>query len=99
MVTINSIDWYTAYTDINHKPDEIDTTSSHHVVYLRKDFEVIESTDPETQEVTKQWKYQEKVMTKSEYAIATNAAELTTMRHDSAVIDAYTLELIEGGII
>ena len=96
---MSKIDWVDAYCDYATKPATIDTTSSPTTVYMRKDYEVVESTDPETNEVRKQWKYKEKTMTQDEYALAVATSEMTTLRHDADVIDAYTLELLEEGVI
>ena len=93
------VEWIVAYSDYENKPEVVDTKSSPTTVYLRKDIEEYTTTDPETKEERRGWKYLEKTMTQQEYALAVNTAEMTQLRHDSDVIDEYTMSLIEEGII
>ena len=93
-------DWKYAYCDGEHMPKALDTTSSEVYVYERKDFEKI--TVPATgegEEETTQWKYLERSYTKEEYDQITATAEKVQFKHENDIIDEYTAELIEEGII
>ena len=50
------------------KPQEVDKESSHTTVYLRRNIEQITKTD-EDGNTYKAWQYEERTMTKSDYAI------------------------------
>lgn len=96
-------EWREAYSGIEPKPEAIDTTSSPTTVYLRKDFEEVDvpsaGMEEEGSEPTKQWKYQERTCTPEEYAIATLSAEQIQLRHEGDIIDEYTMELMEEGLL
>lgn len=93
-------DWRVVYSDYNNKPATVDTTSSESVVYLRKNIEEVEVTDPmHEDEPRKQWKYLERTCTHEEYDTALLSSELVELKHDSDVIDNYTMSLIEEGLL
>lgn len=93
-------DWRIAYSDYNNKPAVIDTTMSPTTVYIRKDIEEIDVTDPMNEgETHKQWKYLERTCTHEEYAVAQLSSEMIQLKHDTEVIDSYTTSLIEEGLL
>lgn len=97
-------EWHEAYTDINHKPEAVDTTSSPTTVYLRKDFEEVEMPndtmgEEEPTGPKKQWKYLERTCSHEEYNTASLSTEMIVLRRESEIIDEYTEELMEGGLL
>ena len=95
------------------KPEEVDRTSSPSTVYLRKNIEQVtrevEGSDGKIQTVT-EWQYDEKEMTVKEYenmalmksVVEENTSgivESVTQFQKDAVIDEYTQQLIEEGLI
>lgn len=95
------------------RPEEIDRTSSPSTVYLRKNIEQVEKevegADGKMQTVT-EWQYDEKEMTVEEYenmalmksVVEENTSgivESVTQFQKDAVIDEYTAQLIEEGLI
>ena len=95
------------------RPEEIDRTSSPSTVYLRKNIEQVEKevegADGKMQTVT-EWQYDEKEMTVEEYenmalmksVVEENTSgivESVTQFQKDAVIDEYTQQLIEEGLI
>ena len=95
------------------KPEEVDRTSSPSTVYLRKNIEQVtrevEGSDGKMQTVT-EWQYDEKEMTVKEYenmalmksVVEENTSgivESVTQFQKDAVIDEYTQQLIEEGLI
>ena len=95
------------------RPDEIDRTSSPSTVYLRKNIEQVEKevegTDGEKTTVT-EWQYDEREMTVEEYENmalmksvveerTTGIVESVTQFQKDTVIDEYTQQLIEEGLI
>ena len=96
-----------------HDRLEIDRTSSPSTVYLRKNIEQVEKevegADGKMQTVT-EWQYDEKEMTVEEYenmalmkyVVEENTSgivESVTQFQKDAVIDEYTAQLIEEGLI
>lgn len=95
------------------KPEEVDRTSSPSTVYLRKNIEQVtrevDGSDGKIQTVT-EWQYDEKEMTVEEYenmalmksVVEENTSgivESVTQFQKDAVIDEYTQQLIEEGLI
>lgn len=95
------------------RPDEIDRTSSPSTVYLRKNIEQVEKevegADGEKTTVT-EWQYDEREMTVEEYEnmalmksvveeSTTGIVESVTQFQKDTVIDEYTQQLIEEGLI
>lgn len=71
-------------------------------MYLRKNIEQIEVEDPTTKEKVTMWQYDERQMTPAEYTqyqMIQESTETITAFQEQAVIDAYTEELIAGGVI
>lgn len=71
-------------------------------VYLRKDIEQVEVEDLTTGEKVTMWQYKERQMTPAEYTqyqMIRESTETITAFQEQAVIDAYTEELILGGVI
>ena len=106
-------DWKTVAGTQQEKPEEIDKTSSPLTVYLRKNIKQvqrqIEGTDGEARIVT-EWQYEEREMTVEEYenmalmksVVEENTSgivESVTQFQKDAVIDEYTQQLIEEGLI
>lgn len=106
-------DWKTVTGTQPERPEEIDKTSSPLTVYLRKNIKQvereIEGSVGESQTVT-EWQYEEREMTVEEYenmalmksVVEENASgivESVTQFQKDAVIDEYTQQLIEEGLI
>ena len=106
-------DWKKVTGTQPDKPEEVDRTSSPSTVYLRKNIEQVtrevEGSDGKMQTVT-EWQYDEKEMTVKEYdrltlmqeVVASNTTgivESVTQFQKDAVIDEYTQQLIEEGLI
>ena len=106
-------DWKKVTGTQPDKPEEVDRTSSPSTVYLRKNIEQVtrevEGSDGKIQTVT-EWQYDEKEMTVKEYenmalmksAVEENTSgivESVTQFQKDAVIDEYTQQLIEEGLI
>ena len=106
-------DWHKVTGTQEERPEEIDRTSSPMVVYLRRNIEQletqVESASGGTQTV-KEWQYEEKEMTVNEYenmllmqqAVTENTSEIVesvTQFQKETVIDEYTQQLIEEGLI
>lgn len=104
-------DWKKVTGTQPDKPEEVDRTSSPSTVYLRKNIEQVtrevEGNDGET--VT-EWQYDEREMTVEEYenmalmksVVEENTSgivESVTQFQKDAVIDEYTQQLIEEGLI
>ena len=104
-------DWKKVKGTQPDKPEEVDRTSSPSTVYLRKNIEQVtrevEGNDGET--VT-EWQYDEREMTVEEYenmalmksVVEENTSgivESVTQFQKDAVIDEYTQQLIEEGLI
>ena len=93
------------------KPEEIDRTSSPLTVYLRKNIEqVTREVEGSNGEMATEWQYDEKEMTVEEYEnmalmktiVEENTSgivESVTQFQRDAVIDEYTQQLIEEGLI
>lgn len=95
-------DWTQVQGTQPEKPLEVDTCSSTSTVYLRKNIEQIEVEDPTTKEKVTMWQYDERQMTPAEYTqyqMIQESTETITAFQEQAVIDAYTEELIAGGVI
>lgn len=83
---------------------EVDTTSSRNTVYLRRNIRQIDVVDNTGDEETtvKMWEYEERQMTPAEYiqySMIQESTETITAFQEQSVIDRYTEELIEGGLI
>ena len=106
-------DWKKVTGTQPDKPEEVDRTSSQSTVYLRKNIEQVtrevEGSDGKMQTVT-EWQYDEKEMTVKEYenmaliksVVEENTSgivESVTQFQKDTVIDEYTQQLIEEGLI
>ena len=106
-------DWKKVTGTQPERPEEIDRTSSPSTVYLRKNIEQVEKevegADGKIQTVT-EWQYDEKEMTVEEYenmalmksVVEENTSgivESVTQFQKDAVIDEYTQQMIEEGLI
>lgn len=109
----NMTDWKKVTGTQPERPEEIDRTSSPSTVYLRKNIEQVEKevegADGKMQTVT-EWQYDEKEMAVEEYenmalmksVVEENTSgivESVTQFQKDAVIDEYTAQLIEEGVI
>ncbi|MSU82493.1 hypothetical protein FYJ25_09055 [Anaerobutyricum soehngenii] len=104
-------DWKKVTGTQPDKPEEIDRTSSPLTVYLRKNIEqVTREVEGSNGEMTTEWQYDEKEMTVEEYEnmalmktiVEENTSgivESVTQFQRDAVIDEYTQQLIEEGLI
>jgi hypothetical protein len=91
--------WVTSCCGINDKPAELDT-SGPTTVYERKNFEKITvPSQIEGESDIEMWQYQERAVPISDYNAALLASEKMEMRRESEIIDEYTNELIEGGLL
>ena len=94
-------DWKKVTGTQSDKPEEVDRTSSPSTVYLRKNIEQVtrevEGSDGKMQTVT-EWQYDEKEMTVIEENTSGIVESVTQFQKD-AVIDEYTQQLIEEGLI
>ena len=91
------------------RPEELDTTSSPTTVYQRRNIQEVEIKTEDEQTVT-EWQYEEKELTIEEYknmllmesVVSKNTAgivESVTEFQKETVIDEYTAQLIEEGLI
>lgn len=83
------------------KPIEIDSKSSIDGVYIRKNINGEIRQDEQGQEYTV-FCYDEVFLTRAEYERYLLVNELTSsveLKHENDIIDNYTLQLIEGGIL
>lgn len=104
-------DWKKVTGTQTDKPEEIDRTSSPLTVYLRKNIEqVTREVEGSNGEMATEWQYDEKEMTVEEYEnmalmktiVEENTSgivESVTQFQRDAVIDEYTQQLIEEGLI
>lgn len=104
-------DWKKVTGTQPDKPEEIDRTSSPLTVYLRKNIEqVTREVEGSNGKMATEWQYDEKEMTVEEYEnmalmktiVEENTSgivESVTQFQRDAVIDEYTQQLIEEGLI
>lgn len=105
-------DWKKVTGTQKERPKEVDKTSSPFVVYLRRNIMQTERTvEVETGEQhVKEWQYEEREITVSEYdqmmlmqqVVSENTqgiVESVTQFQRDTVIDEYTMQLIEEGLI
>ena len=93
------IQWKRA--ESRNKPAIEDAQSSIDGVYIRKNIESQTRLDNENKEYTI-FCYDEAFLTHEEYknySLVQDVANTVSLKHDNDIIDAYTLQLIEGGII
>lgn len=84
------------------KPLEIDKISSPTTVYQRRNIEQVEQTDSTTGDKIKYWKREERELTLEEYSILILMQEIKNdiiNVQKEQIIDDYTLQLIEEGVI
>lgn len=104
-------DWKTVTGTQTERPVEVDRKSSPTTVYLRKNIRQIEQKEADNSEQTVNvWRYEELELTVQEYesmvlmqqVVSENTsgivASVTQFQRD-AVIDEYTEQLIEEGLI
>ena len=96
--------WTISQCGYNDKPSELDTTSSPTTVYERRNFkEITVPAIEEGEEETKMWEYEERTFTKEEYDLITATSESIVpaigFKHDNDIIDEYTLNLMEEGLL
>lgn len=105
-------DWKKVTGTQPERPEEVDKTSSPLIVYLRRNITQVERTvEGESGEQTvKEWQYEEQEMTVTEYEQmllmqqivskhTEGIVESVTQFQKEAVIDEYTEQLIEEGLI
>lgn len=104
-------DWKTVTGTQPERPEEVDKTSSPTTVYLRRNIEQVErKVSEDSEETVKEWKYEEREMSVEEYnnmilmqqVVTENTqgiVESVTEFQKEAVIDEYTAQLIEEGLI
>ena len=93
-------DWKQVRGTQSEKPLEVDSSSSTSTVYLRRNIEEVEVEVSDSK--VKMWQYEERELTREEYAVYQMIEESTktiTSFQKQEVIDEYTEELIAGGVI
>ena len=69
-------------------------------MYERKNFCVIEVEDDISEgQKTQMWEYEERTYTQLEYTVAILTTDKITLRHENDIIDEYTEQLTEEGVI
>lgn len=96
-------DYRTVESMQSDKPFEIDTQSSD-TVYQRKNIRLVSAsgTEGETDYKPEHWEYEERKLSRSEYAqyvVAMEQAEVINSHSDQEAIDNYTRELMDEGVI
>lgn len=92
------MEWYMTQSDT--RPELVDDQSSNSTVYIRRNIEEAEVPSiEEGGEPTIQYKYEERKVPRSQYEIITAVTDNVSLKHDSQVIDDYTIELIEEGLL
>lgn len=104
-------DWKTVTGTQQERPEEVDRESSPTTVYLRKNIRQVEQKEAEdSEETVSVWQYEERELSVQEYesmvimqqVVAENTQGIVasvTEFQKGAVIDEYTMQLIEEGII
>lgn len=93
-------EWKSVKGSQETKPAEIEKTYG--TVYLRKNIEQIEVEDVTTEETVTLWQYDEKQFTEEEYnqyTMINESTESILAFRKQEVVDEYTLELLEEGLI
>lgn len=93
-------DWKVVRGSQSERPLEVEENTS--TVYLRRNIEQVVIADVTTEEEVTLWEYEEKEMSKSEYAqylMVKESTDTITNYQKQDTIDAYTEELIEQGVI
>lgn len=102
-------EWRKVFGTETEKPEEFDTTQSPTTVYQRRNIEQVTKKDADGNDVTG-WEREERELTLEEYQqmklmqeiVTTNTSgivESVTQFQKDAVIDEYTEQLIEEGLI
>lgn len=95
-------DWKQVRGTQTTRPLEVDTSSSTKTVYLRRNIEQVEIEDGQSEETVTMWEYEERQMTPEEYSqylLVQESTNTITAFQKQPVIDDYTAELLEGGLI
>jgi hypothetical protein len=93
------INWLKA--ESRNKPTEIDKTTSDYGVYIRQNISEETRLDNDDNEYTV-YCYNEAFLSFADYEQYTNANYIVNaieLKHESEIIDNYTLQLLEGGIL
>lgn len=101
--------WRTVFGTEAAMPEEFDTTSSPETVYQRRNIKEVTKTDMDGKKVTG-WEREERELTIGEYqqmmltreVVNENKADIVASVTDfqkSEVIDEYTMQLIEEGLL
>lgn len=102
-------EWREVFGTEDTQPDEVDVTASPTTVYQRRNIKKITKNDVYGGEITG-WQREEREMSREEYdrlilmqeivaSSATGIVENVTQFQKDAVIDEYTQQLIEEGVI
>lgn len=102
-------EWKTVFGTEEKRPEEFETNQSPTTVYQRRNVEQVTKTDADGKKVTG-WQREERELTTEEYQqmklmqeiVKTNTSgivESVTEFQKNAVIDEYTEQLIEEGLI
>lgn len=90
--------WKIVFGTEETKPLEIDTLSSPTTIYQRRNIEQIEEINSITNDKIKYWKREERELTLEEYSMLVLMQEIINVQKEK-IIDDYTLQLIEEGVI
>ncbi len=96
--------WTVAQCGYDDKPEALDLTSSPTTVYERRNFkEITVPAQSEEEEETLMWEYEERTFTREEYNLVTATRESVvpaiSFKHDNDIIDEYTVNLMEEGLL
>lgn len=102
-------EWRTVFGTEAAMPEEFDTTSSPETVYQRRNIKEVTKTDTDRKKVTG-WEREERELTVGEYqqmmltreVVNENKADIVASVTDfqkSEVIDEYTMQLVEEGLL
>lgn len=92
------MEWYPASCGIDNEPELLDTTSSETTVYQRRNIQKVTRTG-ENNETFEEYEYEERKIPRETYFAATLAAESVDNKRESEIIDEYTEQLLEEGVL
>lgn len=100
MGQLTSIGFFLA--ESNEKPLKVDLTSSSKGVYVRENIKQVKTIDEDTQEEITKYQYEEAFLTHEQYQDYVRMQyliEQVETKRENEIIDEYTLELMNTGVI
>ena len=100
MGQLTSIGFFLA--ESNEEPLKVDTISSSKGVYVRKNIKQVKTIDEDTQEEIIKYQYEEAFLTHGQYQDYVRMQyliEQVETKRENEIIDEYTLELMNTGVI